>query len=54
MLPSGDAPRILLQEALTKLPRLAFAAALDTWRWDVFQGKVRGRMEVRDAGREGE
>ncbi|XP_063862222.1 angiotensin-converting enzyme-like [Scylla paramamosain] len=37
---TGDALRNLLQEALTKLPRLAFAAALDTWRWDAFQGKV--------------
>ncbi len=38
----GEALRNLLQEALTKLPRIAFAAALDTWRWDVFEGKVRG------------
>ncbi|XP_045137157.1 angiotensin-converting enzyme-like [Portunus trituberculatus] len=37
---TGDALRSLLQEALTKLPRLAFAAALDTWRWDAFQSKV--------------
>ncbi|XP_050690333.1 angiotensin-converting enzyme-like [Eriocheir sinensis] len=35
-----DPLRSLLREALSKLPRFAFAAALETWRWDVFQGTV--------------
>lgn len=32
--------KFLLHQALSKLPQISFALALEKWRWDVFKGEV--------------